>query len=645
MASVGSSSSAAAASGKADSNKEEYGEYLGESPTAELLRKSLKGPKRIRLTAVESSTHPSVTHQWPPVTIDKITVSGNQRTKVEYFERELEDVKRSRDKKVDIVGFYQSLQKATSDMQNQDIFEAVHVNVDTRLSPKGDQHHVDVQVNVKEKGIPFLKAESSVKSSLSSSSASLNAEVLAALRNPFGYGEVLKMSLGSNNPTTFQPAERYVSVYVPKAFRVPPPTQPDYKYADTLLHRPYDVQVSAKINDENSAYFLGFKQRTEALLAELRTRDGNHRFELEIANRDEIPLVQSILEESSAMRSGVHRTIPEVLQNVSSSTKVSLKYGFTVLNTLDSLCNPGKGSLLKGNVELATPLGSAQFLKSDWSASTHKSFGPPLFGSSQGLTLSLCSSLGLLLPFGFVRNLATGTGFGHSFSRGHDSVHLADRYRVLVLSCSDCMVISLLHVLCRYHLGGPMSLRGFDLFGVGDKAAVVRGLARRPNVTFTRTRSDDDTNSEEDFELTPSTTTSLNALGSTFSSMTSSVCRSDGVSVGSFGRFTLLGLASVPIPIRALASAGAKSFLFVNAGVLGNPALLSHHHPSHLPTNNVTAMSVSNLLDKPRVSVGCGAVVPIANVARLELTYSIPLLKSGSDVIKPFQIGVGLTIN
>jgi outer membrane protein assembly factor BamA len=185
----------------------------------------------------------------------------------------------------------------------------------------------------------------------------------------------------------------------------------------------------------------------------------------------------------------------------------------------------------------------------------------------------------------------------------------------------------------RYHLGGPLSLRGFDMFGVGDKLA-SDNLGAAPAVPSEVTVPGSASLG------TSSHSSQFDSFSNTMSALAGASCRPQGVSVGSFGRFTLLALASVPVPFRTLAEAGAKSFVFMNAGVLGNAALLRRN-----AFDSPVRISDSSFLDKPRLSIGCGAVVPVTNVARLEITYSVPLLKSAGDVTKPFQFGVGLTIN
>ena len=45
----------------------------------------------------------------------------------------------------------------------------------------------------------------------------------------------------------------------------------------------------------------------------------------------------------------------------------------------------------------------------------------------------------------------------------------------------------------------------------------------------------------------------------------------------------------------------------------------------------------------PRLSVGCGLTMNTGPM-RLEMTYSIPLLKARDDLTRGFQLGVGLSM-
>jgi hypothetical protein len=46
-----------------------------------------------------------------------------------------------------------------------------------------------------------------------------------------------------------------------------------------------------------------------------------------------------------------------------------------------------------------------------------------------------------------------------------------------------------------------------------------------------------------------------------------------------------------------------------------------------------------------RASIGTGLSVTFSQMVRVEMTYSVPLLRSNQDQLKAFQLGVGLSIN
>lgn len=46
-----------------------------------------------------------------------------------------------------------------------------------------------------------------------------------------------------------------------------------------------------------------------------------------------------------------------------------------------------------------------------------------------------------------------------------------------------------------------------------------------------------------------------------------------------------------------------------------------------------------------RASIGAGVSLTLSPAIKLEVTYSIPILKSSHDITKPFQLGVGLSLS
>jgi hypothetical protein len=46
-----------------------------------------------------------------------------------------------------------------------------------------------------------------------------------------------------------------------------------------------------------------------------------------------------------------------------------------------------------------------------------------------------------------------------------------------------------------------------------------------------------------------------------------------------------------------------------------------------------------------RASVGAGMSLSLSPAITLEVTYSVPVLKAAHDVVKPFQLGVGVSLS
>ena len=151
-----------------------------------------------------------------------------------------------------------------------------------------------------------------------------------------------------------------------------------------------------------------------------------------------------------------------------------------------------------------------------------------------------------------------------------------------------------LFVLCRYHAGGPLSLRGFDLYGIGERAERRKVLVPSPSSGDATSRSD---------------------LGIPDA-------------LGGGARCSLLALLSVPVPIHALATNGLRAFAFLNFGSLGSADYWGKNHQ-----RSTMASRAGPLFGYMRASVGGGVVMPIASAARVEFTYSLPLLKVSAPAL------------
>ena len=237
--------------------------------------------------------------------------------------------------------------------------------------------------------------------------------------------------------------------------------------------------------------------------------------------------------------------------SASPSTKTSLKYTHTD-DTRDSAVTPTRGSYLNSSVELALPPGTAKFAKFDIQAQTHKLLTPIRLDGQPGLIFSLCYNVGILQPLSM------------SLSRGS-----------LLASANESRLVD------RYHLGGPLALRGFDLYGAGPRANYSTGG---------------------------------NVL-------------TKGDSLGANRKAQILALVSSPLPTRTWLPT-MRAIAFASAG-----AASSGEHKSWLFP-----------FGYPRASIGCGVTGSLGGLARIEVTYSVPLLKAEDDVTKGFQLGIGLSM-
>lgn len=115
----------------------------------------------------------------------------------------------------------------------------------------------------------------------------------------------------------------------------------------------------------------------------------------------------------------------------------------------------------------------------------------------------------------------------------------------------------------------------------------------------------------------------------------------------------------------------ARAFIFINAGSIGmgNQSLESEKNSDHIPSpssgqhghgngdgggNQMKGFSRSwgsygaheiPFFGYLRASIGAGISLTLSPAVTLEATYSIPVLKASHDNIKPFQLGVGLSLS
>lgn len=269
------------------------------------------------------------------VIVKAITIAGNERTNLSFFDAELENIK---EPNLTAQQLSERLSRTTDKLLSMDLFEAVDLNLQI-VSQSHGSFDSELKVNVKEKGIPFLKVASYLKAG---SGSEIGFELQSALRNPTGHGETLKVSA----VTTQSGAKEYLSsLYVPN-----------------VGPQKFDLNVSAKSSIDNQSYFTAYKQQVDSFSVELATQDKKHQLVGEYALRDEIPVANvlsgEIVEQKSNWLSFAALPASAVTTNTAmSSVKTSLKYLRTFWDSRDSLCNPASGSFMQGSVEIAAPPG------------------------------------------------------------------------------------------------------------------------------------------------------------------------------------------------------------------------------------------------------------------------------------------------
>lgn len=513
-----------------------------------------------------------------PVNILRVEIVGNKRIRNSFFSSKFRELANRNatttstlaDITAAIPQFHQSLKHAG-------LFEAVSINfkiqslkqqpTDNLQNPTYDAILV---VEVEEKAIPRLQVKSSFESG---GRKSIGCEIEAALRSPFGYGEFIHYSVGK---TSNGVNENNLNIQIPHVFK------------DFAPNNSIQAMIAAKsIQDGSHSSFSSFKQTVKSLICELSTSktfenknkyntdaDSNtfrmnmhQSLTAELSLRDEIPLLTanstSPSRDTQVKQNITSTTSRPILSLISPSSKLAAKYEIS-LDQRDNAATPSTGKFLSSLVEFAVPPGGAQYLRTEMDAQYHKTLfhstkhyhptpsSSPRPSTTSGLVFSLCGSLGVLYPL------------QHLFSNVHankrSSVFLSDKY---------------------FH-SGPFSLRGFDVHGIGPKAADAAG----------------------------------------------SVSGSD--SLGGLTKLSLLAALTIPIPFKWEVSKDMKAMAFINLGSIGDGAARQSLDRPYF--------------GYPRASLGTGLVYSLMNNIRLEATYSIPFVKSQHDKTKPFQLRFGLSI-
>jgi outer membrane protein assembly factor BamA len=398
-------------------------------------------------------------------------------------------------------------------------------------------------------------------------------------------------------------------------------------HAPSVSPNKLNVDINARLYEDNSSmHFSSFSKNVGSLALHVSSIDSRHKLSMACAVRDEIPSSAPRIdvqkkqwahdrEEKSKMftndllssfpanvrpsfgktaaqdvpmsvgplefpiHSSRHAS-PGMLHSLAPSTKTNVEYTYTACDSRDHPANPSRGQLLRGTVEVALPPGTARFAKVEVTAEKHLSLAEILpFPALRHVTASFCGSFGTARLLGGV-----GEAMAMADMRRRDYASDGQRRQ---LNLSD-----------RFFLGGPGSLRGLHLHGVGPRSS-----------------------------LPPS-------------SDTSSANQGVDDALGGMSRVVGMAVLAAPVPFSFASSENMRSFLFLNAGTL-----LPHSLWPLTPLSTVPApTSLGDMFTSFRLSVGCGLSYALGP-ARLELTYALPLRIAQHDVVKPFQIGIGLSMN
>jgi outer membrane protein assembly factor BamA len=237
------------------------------------------------------------------------------------------------------------LSEKTNSLLSTGLFEAVDSNLTIKALESG-RFQAEVQINVKEKQIPTIETAAYVKSGTTSE---VGAEFKAALRNPIGFGEVLKASTVAS-----QTGREYTcQLSIPN-----------------VGPRRMNMNMIARSGVESQAYYTSFRQQINAVSVELRSRDDKHQFVYEYALRDEVPVSLSDIARNQGQDGKDDKSKPwdifslaslpasaVTVHTAAASLKTALRYNCTLLDTRDHPAAPSTGSYLQSSVEVAAPPG------------------------------------------------------------------------------------------------------------------------------------------------------------------------------------------------------------------------------------------------------------------------------------------------
>ncbi|TDH64765.1 uncharacterized protein CCR75_001530 [Bremia lactucae] len=303
-------------------------------------------------------------HPWgPPMHIGKVFLQGNERTRPEVFENELQ-VAYTAGRIGDLV---RKLEKAKEELQALDIFESINIKLDEASS--GERDETDVTITVKEKSWRSLHVGATTDGNDEAGESSLT------LSNALGEAEKISLSAkyarsGSNTQcATFKK---------PRFWGLP-------------------LYLSAVGSNElhNHEWISSYNEKIRSGSISISDYEGVHDLSINIGWRDLLPRRDSKIPTA-------YRASPSILAEAMPSTKTSLKYVFTD-DDRDNIVYPTAGGLFKYSTEIAGLVSDVKFVKAEVEGQKHVAIGPLFFGLPI-LNFSISYRLGTVKSYGSEHN-------------------------------------------------------------------------------------------------------------------------------------------------------------------------------------------------------------------------------------------------
>ncbi len=339
-----------------------------------------------------------------PIQVRTVVLEGNDHTSKTYIARQLACLS----KPTNVEELNQALDLSVRKLHDTNIFKSVEMEVDA--NPDCGPGQVDVLVKLKEK----MRYGASAGVSRTTDGRTISGALTGVVRNVFGYGERLEVSLGTDqldNPTQ----ARNFSVAVR-----------DMKPLDTIFPGT-TTSVAVYRNHSDWSMMSSFQNRSEGVTVGVTDKTRRHTISYDAAFREVVPFVRS--SEAQAARDAdcigtgapnpqVSGPSPSIIREaIVPSFKSALRYSYRVDTRRPVPMAPAEGYLLSSSVEAAGLRGDVSFIKAETSGQYH-------IPISDRVSLGLTASTGFASSWGriFKRQSATSSSSSSSSSTSSLSV-------------------------------------------------------------------------------------------------------------------------------------------------------------------------------------------------------------------------------